>query len=875
MPLIDLTRYVVASSGTWTDPGQEQSLFNLTRADTYSRDRLVLRWAGDFVALTGPLTVRVTVQAENMTVPLAYVGSLVPDAAATMRSASEADLTPGTAATRLQSLVMGRITAPRALGLQASTIYSYTLDIAAGQAWPFNLSEQLSVMRYLDARASHFEQLGNNLGFRVVIEPAFAAPECVPAAVSSSELPCDFAVANQPNSAKFFPSACEPCTGSVIGLPPSDAVTLVTPPAEGGCVRTRFFNGMFITREDLETEQRYHRVKSRLHNRAAGAGVVWGLGIGKRGSRVCVLPGYGVDCCGNDLALTSNYEVEIAALLADPAAAPLARQAGGHRMHLLLEYVECPSDPRPVHGDPCAAEASRCEMSRVRESVRLRLVPPRDYPVKPDVRPMARFLEEVRALRERYPIKTSGAPEQAGTDAYPFDLRLGGDFGGMTATRNLRPSSDLSIKDLAGFADGRPQRLTVELVANPLWTWVGGTQQGELLDAKGKAVDGVATPDVSTLSGGFPLRSVPVSFDLTGKRSSGTIRFKVMGWRAQQLFAGSDEPALGGDFSLTLRIMDGKIREFQANAGSLERFPIEREPAPCAGEPCTPRQGRDWEARDTACGAPGANFFQLKTDLTEHLARSSGGGGMKTLALAALGAWLAQAFVRERVGGPDEVSSARRELAQGVYHLAWKLLFGVSSRADALELGGAIQRLLQRLCNDVFWKGPQCCGDPHGVVVGCAVVEGGTIQSVDPFGGRRYVMHYPLIEHWLGQFDVPPPDLLIGRLFSKLCCVAGLPALGGEQHGKSYLIPFRRGYAVLGDWEGIDEETRARVRVVSQRRVGIPEMIVAALDLLGSHEVAPIERKKSDESERSVYTALVLDEIVAEGTVTLLTPVRE
>src|SRR5205823_6496212 len=94
-------------------------------------------------------------------------------------------------------------------------------------------------------------------------------------------------------------SACEPCNGSVIGLPPPGSVALVTPPADGGCVRTRFFNGMFITREDLETEQRYHRLKSRLHNRAAGAGVVWGLGVGRQGDRVCVLPGYAVDCCAS------------------------------------------------------------------------------------------------------------------------------------------------------------------------------------------------------------------------------------------------------------------------------------------------------------------------------------------------------------------------------------------------------------------------------------------------------------------------------------------------------------------------------------------------------------------------------------------------
>ena len=70
----------------------------------------------------------------------------------------------------------------RPLSLQASTIYSYTLDIAAGQAWPFSLSEQIAALRAQFAAASRFEQLGNNLGFRVIIEPAFAVTKFTPVA---------------------------------------------------------------------------------------------------------------------------------------------------------------------------------------------------------------------------------------------------------------------------------------------------------------------------------------------------------------------------------------------------------------------------------------------------------------------------------------------------------------------------------------------------------------------------------------------------------------------------------------------------------------------------------------------------------------------
>src|SRR4249919_1803288 len=145
MPVIDLRRYIVASTGVWTDPAQDHNLFDFTRGDTMSPERLLLRWAGDFVALTGPLRVRVTVQSENMTVPLALVGNLVPEPAAAYFPGGEGTAVhePWAAAAKINAGVglneaaVGHLARGRALGLQASTIYSYTLDIAAGQAWPF------------------------------------------------------------------------------------------------------------------------------------------------------------------------------------------------------------------------------------------------------------------------------------------------------------------------------------------------------------------------------------------------------------------------------------------------------------------------------------------------------------------------------------------------------------------------------------------------------------------------------------------------------------------------------------------------------------------------------------------------------------------
>ena len=179
-------------------------------------------------------------------------------------------------------------------------------------------------------------------------------------------------------------------------MPPIKGPSLVVPSARGGTVRTRYFNGMFITKEDLWTDQNNNRIKHALMNRAMGQGVVWGLDVGLDGDAVCVLPGYGVDCCGNDIVISSAYRVDSHALLRDPAAAATLSKGRANRMNLLLEYFECPEEPRPVHGDPCAPDQVSCEMSRIRETARLRLVPPCDVD---DSGPIKDFLEEIRKLK--------------------------------------------------------------------------------------------------------------------------------------------------------------------------------------------------------------------------------------------------------------------------------------------------------------------------------------------------------------------------------------------------------------------------------------------------------------------------------------------
>ena len=881
MPLIDLTDHIVAANGTWTDPTQDRNLFDFARADTMSPSRLMLRWAGDFVALAGPLAIRVTVQAENMTVPLALVGNFAPDETGS-RGLEEpmADTLSKTKQETTAEIVtsertLDRLRKRRALGLQASTIYSYTLEIPAGQAWPFSLSEQLEALRMRYQGDWRSDRLGNNLGYRVIIEPAFAIAKLV-SVTSGADLPCDFAVADHPDTASFFPVTCEPCEGKVIGLPPNGAVTLVTPPADGGCVRTRFFNGMFITREDLETEQRYHRLKSKLHNRAAGAGVVWGLRVGKQGSSICILPGYGRDCCGNDVVLTTIYEVPIAALLADPAAGSCARQRGPQRMELLLEYIECPSDPRPVHGDPCSPETTRCEMSRVRESVRLRLVPPRDCDASIMSRPISKFLNEVSELRKRNPLHEETIDHTAWERA-PFQLKVSvTDERASEKSAMIRPATAAEenraqLRDmLKAFEEAGPiSQISLDVIFDPLWAFAGGTLRRKASFAGHEpSCANAFDPEVLSLAN-FASLERPMSITLPPEVITGQMTFEFEAWQAQTMFAGPDDAVPTGNITFVLPFGDRRIGHANLEA-VIKSGELDLGSAPCSGEPCEPW---GWFSQsDGDCDPSGKRKLGIdKRDETPLLSRwlhrdpmrKSGAADPKVLMLAALGGWLSQMLVRERSGKVKEVVSAQRKLAQRIYRIAWMLLFGLVERTGRVALGGTLKRLLETWCDELLWIGPQCCGEPHGVVVGCAVVEGGTIQRVDPFGGRRYVLHYPLLAYWGAQFGLTPPDITLSRTFSKLCCLAGLPEIAtGDRHGPVEFCSLGHSYVVLGEPRQIESKLEEqKISIVSRRRVGLPEMIASALTMGAS---GPPSKQE--------YKALVLADFVEDHTVMLLVP---
>lgn len=154
-----------------------------------------------------------------------------------------------------------------------------------------------------------------------------------------------------------------------------------------GYVRPRFFSGMLLTEDDLQTVDDYAVAKRRLTNRHMfGSGVVCGLEVDCDPCRpgwLTVTSGYALDCCGNDIVVGCPEDLDALVLLDE-----LRRRSGldcgepcedksrrsPHDDYLLVvRYDEHPEEPvAPYSQDHCAV--GDCEFSRVREGYRFELV---------------------------------------------------------------------------------------------------------------------------------------------------------------------------------------------------------------------------------------------------------------------------------------------------------------------------------------------------------------------------------------------------------------------------------------------------------------------------------------------------------------------
>lgn len=121
--------------------------------------------------------------------------------------------------------------------------------------------------------------------------------------------------------------------------------------------RPYFFDGKFLTADDLAREQEYVRDKLKRHNRTLhGLGIVDGLKVTGGGPSVVVEPGVALDCEGNELVIEA------------PLPLPLPSIADCRTMYLNVRYVEHHVDPTPT-----TTEAD--QPANIREGVALSFSP--------------------------------------------------------------------------------------------------------------------------------------------------------------------------------------------------------------------------------------------------------------------------------------------------------------------------------------------------------------------------------------------------------------------------------------------------------------------------------------------------------------------
>jgi hypothetical protein len=141
--------------------------------------------------------------------------------------------------------------------------------------------------------------------------------------------------------------------------------------------------GMLLGVEDFETEQAYHRGKSRLHNAWLHRdGVVWGLNVllDAEHDEIRVTRGLALDPAGRELHLDEDVCLSVPAWLAALPQDERVRLAGTDgtqpfNAHVLIRHRACLSRQVPALMELCEGSGRDTAYSRVYETVELRLVP--------------------------------------------------------------------------------------------------------------------------------------------------------------------------------------------------------------------------------------------------------------------------------------------------------------------------------------------------------------------------------------------------------------------------------------------------------------------------------------------------------------------
>jgi hypothetical protein len=139
--------------------------------------------------------------------------------------------------------------------------------------------------------------------------------------------------------------------------------------------RNNYFTGKLLLERDFTDEQQYFRDKIRHHNRRLhGTGVVCGLLVSQHPNAGCrdrlvrLSPGTAIDCCGNEILVVEEQDIDLSTL---PALADLPDDGKPHDVRLCLRYHECGDEPIPVLYDECAWDDDRCQPNRILEGWRM------------------------------------------------------------------------------------------------------------------------------------------------------------------------------------------------------------------------------------------------------------------------------------------------------------------------------------------------------------------------------------------------------------------------------------------------------------------------------------------------------------------------
>lgn len=505
----------------------------------------------------------------------------------------------------------------------------------------------------------------------------------------------------------------------------------------GGLSRPRYFDGMVLSQADLMREQGYWGMKRKLTNRALGQGVVWGLSLTwnakSRSFELC--PGYGLSCCGDDLVVECAQTLREADLI-DPCSPEWKQHFARHsdlcekdpapgrliEACLMLEYVECPEDPRRAYEDPCAPAAHLCQYGAVRETTRLRLVPP---PPPEGPGPIERFCARIEAAR--------AALEKAGVSL---------------------PRTHLG----AGYAQFEVEMSGVDKHGNPaagradLPLEEGAVVKVALTDPGDGNIAFRLSPPV-----GYVFSAVTIdSVDVTGPEI-------LMGLSVERT---ASQLATGIDAKLTVAMIpllqgtDTRVADLRLNAkgaGGAAELAL-------TVEAVRSKPGR----RD--CSALLEEGLFLK---------GPAGCTLRTLALAVMSGWFKSLLGSPGCPPGDQPAPepAKVILAWLTSWLAWRVLFGIDIRQDqARAVEDCLHRLFAEWCDGMHYRGPRCDHHRHGIYLGSVMISAkGRIECFDEWAHRRHVLTGPLITHWAGQFGIAPIDVTAARLASWICCIGRTP----------------------------------------------------------------------------------------------------